>query len=143
MPSPDPGSPINILLVEDNPADVELAVRALKRGKLQNRLWIVSDGVTALDFLSSRASPAPDLVLLDLKLPKLDGRELLIRIREDRRLASLPVVVLTASDAEREQLAALAANAFLTKPVNVERLGEVVRAIADLGWAIVKVPMAT
>jgi CheY-like chemotaxis protein len=140
MPSLDAASSINILLVEDNPADVDLTLRALQRAKLQNRVWTVGDGAEALEFLRSHASPAPDLVLLDLKLPKVDGREVLLRIREDQRLNTLPVVVLTSSDADHEHLTALAANAFLTKPVNFERLDAVVRSIAGLGWAIVKLP---
>jgi CheY-like chemotaxis protein len=140
MDTPDLPSPINILLVEDNPADVDLALRALRRAKLQNRVWTVGDGVEALEFLRSHASPAPDLVLLDLQLPKVDGREVLLRMREDPRLKALPVIVLTSSDAEHEHLAALEANAFLTKPVSFERLGDAVRAIAGLGWAIVKLP---
>src|SRR6266516_3136966 len=129
-------TPINILLVEDDPSDVELTRRALQRAKLQNRVWIVADGVEALAF------PRPDLVLLDLKLPNLDGRDVLMRIREEPRWQALPVVVLTASDAEHEQLAALAADGFLTKPVDFVRLEAVIRGIAGLGWAIVKTARA-
>ena len=85
-----------------------------------------------------RSVPRPDLVLLDLKLPKLDGRDVLMRIREEPRWQRVPVVVLTASDAEHEQLAALAADGFLTKPVDFARLETVIRRIAGLGWAIVR-----
>jgi len=135
-------TPINILLVEDDPSDVELTRRALQRAKLQNRGWIVGDGVEALAFLRRegphRGVPRPDLVLLDLRLPTLDGRDVLMRIREEPRWQGLPVVILTASDAEHEQLAALAADGFLTKPVDFARLEAVIRAIAGLGWAIVK-----
>jgi CheY-like chemotaxis protein len=131
--------PIRILLVEDNATDVELTLRALKRAKLQNHISIVGDGVAALEFLFNSGQPTPDLVLLDLQLPKIDGREVLTRIRAHQTLGKLPVVILTASDAERERHTALAADAFLTKPVNFERLGDVVREIAALGWSIVKV----
>jgi len=139
-------TPINILLVEDDPNDVELTRRGLQRAKLQNRVWVVGDGVEALAFLRRegphRGVPRPDLVLLDLKLPILDGRDVLMRIREEPRWQALPVVVLTASDAEHEQLAAVAADGFLTKPVDFNRLETVIRGIAGLGWAIVKTARA-
>jgi len=139
-------TPINILLVEDDPSDVELTRRALQRAKLQNRVWIAGDGVEALAFLRRegphRGVPRPDLVLLDLRLPALDGQDVLMRIREEPRWRTLPVVVLTASDAEHEQLAALAADGFLTKPVDFARLEAVIRGIAGLGWAIVKTARA-
>jgi two-component system, chemotaxis family, response regulator Rcp1 len=133
---------INILLVEDNRDDVELTLRALQQAKLQNHVWTVGDGVAALAFLRGQAPyeqvPQPDLVLLDLNLPKLDGRDVLLRIREDPVLRAIPVVVLTASDEGQEHLAALAADAFLTKPVDFEGLGRLVRLMASLGWAIVR-----
>src|SRR3989441_3439703 len=106
--------PINILLVEDDPSDVELTRRALQRAKLQNRVWMVGDGVEALAFLRRegphRGVPRPDLVLLDLKLPNLDGRDVLMRIREEPRWQRLPVVVLTASDDGHGQVAPPAAD---------------------------------
>src|ERR1044072_8772261 len=117
---------LNILLVEDDPSDVELTRRAPQGAKRQNRGWIVADGVDALAFLRRegphRGVPRPDLVLLDLKLPNLDGRDVLMRIREEPRWRRLPVVVLPAADEEHEQLAALAADGFLTKPVDFVRL---------------------
>src|SRR2546426_11265388 len=135
-------TPINILLVEDDPSDVELTRRALQSAKLQNRVWIVGDGVEALAFLRRegphRSVPRPDLVLLDLKLPKLDGRDVLMRIREEPRWQRVPVVVLTASDAEQEQPAALAADGFLTEPVDFTRIGTGLPRVAGLGWAIVR-----
>ena len=134
--------PINILLVEDNADDAELTLRALARAKVRNQVWTVTDGVDAVAFLRGEPPhhdvPRPDLVLLDLNLPRLDGRDVLLRIREDPRLRDVAVVVLTASDQEQEHLAALAADAFLTKPVDLERLGWLVRVMANLGWTIVK-----
>src|SRR5437899_6268618 len=109
-------NPITILMVEDSEEDIELTMRGLARAKLQNRIWSVRDGVEALAFLRREAphqeAPRPDLVLLDLNLPKLDGREVLARIRADPRLRELPVVVLTTSDSEREHRAVGAADAF-------------------------------
>jgi len=135
-------SPITILLVEDSEADIELTLRGLARAKLQNRIWSVRDGVEALAFLRREVphqeAPRPDLVLLDLNLPKLDGREVLARIRADPRLRELPVVVLTASDSEQEHLAASAADAFMTKPVDFQQVAKLVQMIAGLGWSIVK-----
>jgi two-component system response regulator len=135
-------SPIAILLVEDSEADIELTLRGLARAKLQNRIWTVRDGAQALAFLRREApheeAPRPDLVLLDLNLPKLDGREVLARIRADPRLRELPVVVLTASDSEQEHGAVGAADAFMTKPVDFQQLAKLVQMIAGLGWSIVK-----
>ena len=109
---------------------------------MQNRIWTVRDGVQALAFLRREApyqdAPRPDLILLDLNLPKLDGREALARMREDPRLRELPVVVLTASDSEQERSTVRAADAFMTKPVDFQQLAKLVRMIAGLGWSIVK-----
>src|SRR5690349_14551406 len=140
-------NPITILMVEDNEDDIALAMRGLERAKLQNRIWTVRDGVDALAFLRREApyeaAPRPDLVLLDLNLPKLDGRDVLLRIRADPHLRDLPVVVLTASESEQERLAVSAADAFLTKPVDFEQLAKLVQMITDLGWSIVKVSRAS
>ncbi|PYP73493.1 MAG: hypothetical protein DMD41_05630 [Gemmatimonadetes bacterium] len=135
-------TPITILMVEDSEEDIELTLRGLERAKLQNRIWTVRDGVQALAFLRREApyqdAPRPDLILLDLNLPKLDGREVLARMREDPRLRELPVVVLTASDSEQERSTVRAADAFMTKPVDFQQLANLVRMIAGLGWSIVK-----
>src|SRR5438128_11908904 len=135
-------NPITILMVEDSEEDIELTLRGLERAKLQNRIWTVRDGVQALAFLRREApyqdAPRPDLILLDLNLPKLDGREALARMREDPRLRELPVVVLTASDSEQERSTVRAADAFMTKPVDFQQLANLVRMIAGLGWSIVK-----
>ncbi len=140
-------NPITILMVEDSEEDIELTLRGLERAKLQNRIWTVRDGVEALAFLRREApyeaAPRPDLLLLDLNLPKLDGRDVLLRIREDPHLRELPVVVLTVSESEQERLAVRAADAFLTKPVNFEQLAKLVQMITDLGWSIVKVSRAS
>ena len=129
-------------MVEDSEEDIELTLRGFERAKLQNRIWTVRDGVQALAFLRREApyqdAPRPDLILLDLNLPKLDGREVLARMREDPRLRELPVVVLTASDSEQERSTVRAADAFMTKPVDFQQLAQLVRMIAGLGWSIVK-----
>jgi two-component system, chemotaxis family, response regulator Rcp1 len=140
-------SPITILMVEDSEEDIKLTLRGLERAKLQNRIWTVRDGVEALAFLQREApyeaAPRPDLLLLDLNLPKLDGRDVLRRIREDPHLRDIPVVVLTASESEQERFAVHAADAFITKPVNFEQLAKLVQTITDLGWSIVKMSRAS
>src|SRR2546422_10772969 len=135
-------NPITILMVEDSEEDIELTLRGLERAKLQNRIWTVRDGVQALAFLRRETpyqdAPRPDLILSNLNRPKLDGREVLARMREDPRLRELPVVVLTVSDSEQERSAVRAADAFMTKPVDFQQLAKLVRMIAGLGWSIVK-----
>src|SRR5437867_3723886 len=139
-------SPITILMVEDSEEDIELTLRGFERAKLQNRIWTVRDGVEALAFLRREApyqeAPRPDLVLLDLNLPKLDGREVLARMRADPRLRELPVVVLTVSNSEQERSAARTADAFITKPADFQQLAKLVQMIAGLGWSIVKLSRA-
>jgi diguanylate cyclase (GGDEF)-like protein len=136
--------PIDILLVEDEPADIELAQFALARAKLQNRLSVVGDGPSALAFLRGEAPYAgrsrPDVVLLDLKLPRLDGREVLQAMRDDPELRDVPVVILTGSNSEHREFEALRPDAFLTKPVDFDRLAHAVRSVANLGFTIVKLP---
>lgn len=130
--------PIHILLVEDRRDDVDLAIRALARAKLQNQVTCVSDGEAALTYLRTQR-PLPDLVLLDLNLPRVSGRDVLVAVRRDPELRDIPIIVLTASSAEHAPIAAMAADAFMTKPVNFERLSEAVAALAGFGWALVKV----
>jgi len=136
--------PIDILLVEDEPADVALAELALRRAKLQNRLWVVTDGEEALAFLRREppfaAVSPPDVVLLDLKLPRKDGRQVLREMRQDRELGDIPVVILTATNSEHTELAPLHPDAFLTKPVDFDRLAHAVGSVASLGFTIVKLP---
>ena len=138
--------PINILLVEDNPGDARLAVEALKDSKIRNQLYHVEDGVEAMQFLRFRVEnehvPPPDLILLDLNLPRKDGREVLAEIKEDPDLRLVPVVVLTTSAAERDLLKSydLHANAYIVKPIDLSRFIEVVEAIENFWFTIVKLP---
>ncbi|HTM10010.1 MAG TPA: response regulator [Verrucomicrobiae bacterium] len=135
-----------ILLVEDNPGDVRLTIEALKEGKILNEVSVVEDGVEALAFLrrDGKYSDArrPDLILLDLNLPKKDGREVLGEIKQDGDLKKIPVVVLTTSAAERDILRAynLHANCYITKPVDLEQFIRVVQVIEDFWLTIVKLP---
>jgi two-component system, chemotaxis family, response regulator Rcp1 len=139
-------SPIDILLVEDNPGDVRLTVEALKEGKVRNRLSVVEDGVEALAFLRHEGkyadSPRPDVILLDLNLPRKDGRAVLAEIKADEALRRIPVVVLTTSSSEQDILRSyeLHANCYITKPVDLEQFMEVVKGIEDFWLTIVKLP---
>jgi chemotaxis family two-component system response regulator Rcp1 len=138
--------PIEILLVEDNPGDARLAAEALKENKVRNNLYHVKDGVEAMDFLRWRGEyssvPVPDLILLDLNLPRKDGREVLEEIKDDPALRLIPVVVLTTSAAERDLVRTydLHANAYVIKPIDLDRFIEVVRAIENFWFTIVKLP---
>jgi len=140
------GRPIEILLVEDNPGDVRLAVEALKDAKVSNNLNTVTDGEAALEFLRRQGkyakAPRPDLVLLDLNLPRKSGREVLCDIKEDVKLRTIPVVILTTSQAEEDILKAYNCNAncYITKPVDLEQFIKVVRSIEDFWLTIVKLP---
>lgn len=140
------GTPIEILLVEDNPADVRLTREALKDAKVSNVMHVVEDGVEALDFLKQQGkhegAPRPDLVLLDLNLPRKDGREVLAEVKADDGLKRIPVVVLTTSTAEQDVLKSynLHANCYVTKPVELDQFVKVVRSIEDFWLAIVKLP---
>ena len=147
MTSPKPnGKPIDIFLVEDNPGDVRLTQEALKSGKVYNRLYAVSDGVEAMAFLRHESKyaevPRPDLILLDLNLPKKDGRQVLSEIKEDSDLKRIPVVVLTTSDAEEDILRSYNshANCYITKPVDLDQFMRVAKTIEDFWLVIVKLP---
>ncbi len=137
---------INILLVEDNPADAELTRLAMEDVKMVNSLHVVSDGVVAMDFLYHRGefadAPRPDLILLDLNLPRKDGREVLAEVKADESLKAIPIVVLTSSSAEEDILRTykLHANAYISKPVDLEQFIRVVRSIEEFWIAIVKLP---
>lgn len=127
------GPPIDILLVEDNPADVRLAQEAFKDARVPNRLHVARDGVEALSMLrdATGAVPRPDLILLDLNLPRKDGREVLQDIKQDEALRHIPVVVLSTSQSEQDIARSyrLGANAFVTKPVDIDRFFQVIRSL--------------
>lgn len=137
---------IEILLVEDNPGDVRLTREVLKDGRIRNKLNVAEDGVEALAFLRREGAyadaPQQDLILLDLNLPKKDGREVLAEIKADPVLRRIPVVVLTMSAAEMDILTAynLHANCYITKPVDLDQFTQVIRSIEDFWLAIVKLP---
>lgn len=138
--------PIHILLVEDNPGDMRLTVEALKEGKVRNEMSWAKDGVEALDFLYRRGSFAdaetPDLILLDLNLPKKNGREVLEEIKNDPKLKAIPVVVLTTSRAEEDILRSyeLHANCYIIKPVDLDKFMAVIKAIDHFWLSIVTRP---
>ncbi len=139
-------SPVEILLVEDNPGDVRLTLEAMREGKVGNHISVVMDGVEAMAFLRREApyaaAPRPDLILLDLNLPRKGGREVLAEIKSDDCLKSIPVVILTTSQAEQDILMTyeLHANCFITKPVQLEDFLKVIRLIEDFWLSIVKLP---
>jgi two-component system response regulator len=138
--------PIEVLLVEDNPGDAQLTRIALSDSKVCINLHVVEDGVAALEFLNRRgnytAAPYPDLVLLDLNLPKKNGHEVLAEIKADKILKRIPVVVLTTSQAEEDILRAYnnAANCYITKPVDFHQFIKIVQSIEDFWFTIVKLP---
>ena len=142
----DGATPIEILLVEDNPGDVRLTQEVLKDGRIKNTLRVVGDGVEALEFLHREGLHAdaktPDLILLDLNLPRMSGREVLAEIKSDPDLHRIPIVVLTTSAAETDILTSydLHANCYITKPVDLDQFVKVVRSIEDFWLAIVRLP---
>ena len=146
METDETGVVIHVLLVEDDPGDVLITREAFAENKVRNHLSVVNDGVKALAFLRREAeyadAPRPDLILLDLNLPRMDGHEVLANIKSDADLQRIPVVVLTTSDAEEDVLRSydLHANAYVTKPVDFERFLGVVRQIDDFFVTVVKLP---
>lgn len=138
--------PVDILLVEDNPGDVRLTIEALKEGKVNNNLHVAGDGVEAMNFLRREGkyanAPRPDIILLDLNLPRKDGREVLTDIKRDDTLKAIPVVIMTTSKAEEDIVRSykLHANCYITKPVGLEKFVEVVKSIEDFWLCIVKLP---
>jgi CheY-like chemotaxis protein len=140
------GRPVEILLVEDNPIDVRMTRESLKDSKVLNHMSVVDNGVEAMAFLRREGkyvkATRPDLILLDLNLPKKDGREVLAEIKADERLRRIPVVVLTTSSAEQDILKTydLHANCYITKPVNMDQFNAVVKAIEEFWFTIVKLP---
>ena len=138
--------PINILLVEDNPADVRLTVEAFKEGKVTNKLHVVGNGEDAIAFLKQDGkysnAPCPDLILLDLNLPKKDGREVLEEIKKEPVLKRIPVIILTTSKAEEDILKTynLHANCYINKPVDVNEFISIAKSIENYWLTIVKLP---
>ncbi|MFB7653385.1 MULTISPECIES: response regulator [unclassified Streptomyces] len=141
-----PATPIDVLLVEDDPGDELMTREAFEDNKIGNTLHVVRDGEEALDFLYRRAghaeAPRPDLILLDLNLPKYDGRQVLEKIKSDSELSDIPVVVLTTSAAEEDILRSykLHANAYVTKPVDLDQFIAAVRQIDDFFVQVVRLP---
>ena len=141
-----PGRPVEILLIEDNPGDVRLTEEAFKEGKVLNRLSVVGDGVEALEFLRRENkyahAPRPDIIMLDLNLPKKDGREVLAVIKGDEKLRRIPVIVLTTSQAEQDILKAydLNVNCYISKPVGFDAFINIVRSIENFWLTIVMLP---
>lgn len=146
MGVPAKGNLIDILMVEDNPADARLTAEAFRDAKVLNHMTVVGDGEAAMDYLHRRGRYAtasrPDLILLDLNLPKKDGREVLAEIKSDPDLRRIPVVVLTTSDDQRDILRAydLHVNAYITKPVDLDQFMRIVEAVEDFWLSVVKLP---
>ena len=141
--------PIDILLVEDNPTDVEIIKEAFSVGKVKNNLYCVRDGQEALDFMyhenefsDASKAPRPDLILLDLNMPRVNGTEVLEKIKKDKELLKIPIIILTSSDRDRDVCESynLGANSFITKPVGFPRFIEVVTSIQDYWLVITKIP---
>jgi CheY-like chemotaxis protein len=148
MTHPARGEPIEILLVEDSPDDADLTIDALRDGRVRNRVTVVDDGVAAMAYLRREGSyaeaPRPDLILLDLNLPRKNGREVLAEIKQDPNLRRIPVVVMTSSDDEKDILTAynLYVNCYVTKPVDLDQFIKVVRSIEHFWFSVVKLPAA-
>ncbi|HSF08965.1 MAG TPA: response regulator [Nitrospirales bacterium] len=139
-------NPIEILLIEDNPADIRLTQEAFQQARLQNTIHVVQDGVNAMAFIRQTApfqqAPRPDLILLDLNLPKKDGREVLKEIKSDTHTRTIPVVVLTTSDDEADVLRSydLHANAYLVKPIDILQFIKMIQTLEDFWLSVVKLP---
>lgn len=144
--TPAIGEAIEILLVEDNPGDVRLTTEALAEAKVRNRLAVARDGVEALQYLRReppfQGSTRPDIILLDLNMPRMDGREVLQELKADPALSSIPVVVLTTSESEEDVLRSyqLHASCYITKPVDLEQFLKVVRSVEDFWLTVVRLP---
>lgn len=140
------GEPIEILMIEDNPSDVRLTKEAFKDAKVRNRMHVAVDGEDAMVFLRRAGryseAPRPDLILLDLNLPKKNGREVLAEIKADSDLKRIPVVILTTSDDERDIMTAydLHVNAYVRKPVDLDQFIKIVEAVEDFWLTVVKLP---
>lgn len=142
----EPHNPVEILLVEDNEGDVHLTMQALNRAKVRNRVHVAGDGVEAMAFLRRESphesAPRPDVILLDLNLPLMDGREVLEELKKDAALRTIPVVVMTTSSAEEDVVKSysLQANCYVTKPVDLKQFLHVVDSIGDFWLQVVRLP---
>ncbi|MDO8567633.1 MAG: response regulator [Dehalococcoidales bacterium] len=140
------GKVIDILLVEDNPGDVRLTLEALKESKVRNNMFVVEDGVEAMEFLRQKGkyakAPRPDLILLDLNLPRKSGREVLAEVKADNSLRQIPVVVLTVSKSDEDVVRAydLHANCYITKPIDFEQFMKITKSIEEFWLTIVRLP---
>lgn len=140
--------PVDILLIEDNPGDIFLTKKAFKTCKMSNRLYVAEDGYKAISFLKkegeNKNAVTPDLILLDLNLPGKDGREILSEIKEDDNLKSIPVIILTSSEAEKDILTTykLHANSYIVKPVDFSKFVEIVSTIENFWFSIVTLPQS-
>ena len=138
--------PLRVLLVDDNPGDTDLTQETLEAGKIHVDIAVVADGASAIDYLLRRgphaAAERPDLILLDLNLPKMDGRQVLAEIKKHETLRSIPVVILTSSDAEQDVVKSyqLGASCYVTKPVGLEAFQAIVQSVADFWFTVVKLP---
>jgi two-component system, chemotaxis family, response regulator Rcp1 len=147
-PNPHRGEPIEVLLVEDSPDDADLTIDALRNGRVRNRITHVEDGIQAMAYLRREGkyadAPRPDLILLDLNLPRKSGREVLAEVKQDPDLRRIPVVIMTSSDDEKDILAAynLYVNCYVTKPVDLDQFIGVVKSIEQFWFTIVKLPAA-
>jgi CheY-like chemotaxis protein len=148
LPNAQRAEPIEILLVEDSPDDADLTIEALRDGRVRNRITHVEDGLDAMAFLRREGrhadAPRPDLILLDLNLPRKSGREVLAEVKQDPDLRRIPVVIMTSSDDEKDILAAynLYVNCYVTKPVDLDQFITVVKSIEHFWFSIVKLPAA-
>jgi CheY-like chemotaxis protein len=148
VPMINGGKPIEILLVEDNAEEAELTIESLRDGRVRNRVHWVEDGEEAMAFLRRQgryaAAPRPDLILLDLKMPRMNGHEVLAEVKGDPGLMRIPVVIMTESDDERDVARAYDghANCYVTKPVDMDKFIEVVRSIEDFWLTVVHLPAA-
>ena len=138
--------PVHILLIEDNPADAELMVEAMSQSKVRNQLTIARDGEAGMEAIYTRGDyagmPQPDIILLDLNLPRLDGREILAQVKSDDAVRHIPIVVLTSSQAEEDVLRSykLNANSYISKPLDFDRFMEIIRRLEDFWLEVVKLP---
>lgn len=139
-------SPIDILLVEDNAGDIELTMTAFDANRIANNIYVIEDGAEALEFLYQRgehgSAPRPDIIILDINLPKIDGFEILKQVKEDENLKAIPIIMLTSSDAEKDIMNAYAhyASGYITKPLDVEKFFGIAKSIENFWFSVIRLP---